>query len=155
MSSEALLQVVQIGTIVLGFLGVAVTLRSHRRQMHAQMFIEFSARFHDMLRTLPAQTWVADSGGGEELPARGDELTKACLQCFHIIADLYHLHKAGYIREDVWRPWQRGIKRAMQRPVLQREWLAVESNFDHDLELCQYMCRLISEHEPAMRLSRR
>jgi len=125
---------------------VAVTLRNNRRQLHAQMYIEFSARLHHMLRDLPMQILTEHAPEGQpHLPPRNDELTKSCLQCFHIIADLHHLHRAGYISPDLWQPWQRGIKRAMQRPVLRREWLAVEGSFDHDPELCHFMRRLIHE----------
>jgi len=145
MTSETFIQLVQLSTILIGFLGVGVTLRSHRRQLHAQMFIEFSSRFHYILRALPAQTWVAEASGDGEIPPRSDELTKSCLQCFHIIADLHHLHKGGYISPDLWKPWQRGIKRTMQGPLLKREWLAVEAAFDHHPELCRYMRELIGE----------
>ncbi|PWU06033.1 MAG: hypothetical protein C5B51_13145 [Terriglobia bacterium] len=145
MSGENFIQLAQLGTILLGFLGVAVTLRSHRRQMHAQMYIEFSSRLHHVLRALPAQTWMANARADNVIPPRTDDLTKSCLQCFHIIADLYHLHKGGYISRDLWRPWQRGIRKAMQGPVLRREWLAAEAAFNHDPELCRYFQALIGE----------
>ena len=145
MTNQNFFQLVQPCSILIGLLGVAVTLRSHRRQLHAQMYIEFSSRLHNMLRALPAQAWTEHAADGEQLPPRHDELTKSCLQCFHIIADLYHLHRGGFITLDLWRPWQRGIRRAMQRPVLRREWLAVEGSFDHDPELCRFMRRVASD----------
>jgi hypothetical protein len=147
MTSEHFIQLAQLSTILIGLVGVAVTLRSHRRQMHAQMFIEFSSRFHHILRELPPQTWIAAMSGDTAIPPRSDELTRVCLQCFHIIGDLYHLHKGGYISPDLWKPWQRGMKRTMQGPVLQREWLAVESAFDHQPELCRYMRGLMGERD--------
>ena len=58
MNSEIFLHLAQIGTILIGLTGVAVTLRSHRRQLHAQMFVEFSSRLHQVLRTLPTHTWT-------------------------------------------------------------------------------------------------
>jgi hypothetical protein len=139
MSSENFLQVVQLSTIVIGFLGVAVSMRSHRRQMHAQMFIEFSARFHEVVRALPAQAWIPDEAGAETLPPRSEELTKASLQCFHIVAALFHLHKGGFISPELWQPWQRGIRRTMQGRLLQREWAALEKVFDHVPDFCRYM----------------
>jgi len=154
MTSQIFLQLIQLCTILIGFLGVAVTLRSHRRQMHAQMYIEFSARLHHMLRELPTQVWTEPGAKGDQLPARSDELTKSCLQCFHIVSDLYHLHRGGSISPKLWRPWQRGIRVAMQRPVLRREWLAVERSFLHDPDLCRYMRRLGEEHAPTSRFSR-
>jgi len=144
MLSQTLLQFAPACTILIGFLGVVVTLRSHRRQMYAQMYIEFSARFHNVVRTLPAEIWNEDSTREERLPPRHEELTKSCMQSFHIIADLYHLHRDGYIPPKLWRPWQRAIRRAMHRPILRREWLAIECNFDHDPDLCRFMRMMIA-----------
>ena len=153
MINESVIQLAQLSTIVVGFMGVAVTLRSHRRQMHAQMFIEFSSRFHDVLHNLPAATWAANQIVDGPVPPRSDELTKASLQCFHIIASLYHLHRGGYVSKELWNPWQRGIRRALQGPVLSREWHAVESAFDHQPDLCRYIRRMIHdpEHKPRRR----
>ena len=139
MSDLTFLQLVQLCTILIGFLGVGVSLRSHRRQMHAQMYIEFSSRMHNVLRMLPAAAW------GGELPPRHEELTKTCMQCFHIIGDLYRLHLDGYITPGLWKPWQRGIRRALRRPILQREWHVIEENFDHDPELCGFIRRMIAD----------
>ena len=149
MSSETFIQLAQLGAILVGFLGVVVTLRSHRRQMHAQMFIEFSSRLHNVLRILPLETWTTTGGGDGTIPPRSEDLTKSCLQCFHIIADLYRLHQGGYISQDLWKPWQRGIRRTMQRPLLRREWLALEEAFQHAPDLCRYMRGLIHGEEKA------
>src|SRR5215475_4961250 len=110
MAGETLIQLAQLSTIVIGFLGVAVTLRSHRRQMYAQMFIEFSSRLHDVLGALPTQTWLTSDAVAEPIPPPSDALTKSCLQCFHVIAGVYSLKKGGYISPGLWRPWQGGIK---------------------------------------------
>jgi hypothetical protein len=142
MSGVTFIQLAQLCTILVGFLGVAVAWRSHVRQMHAKMFLEFSGRLHHVLGTLPAQTWMpADKVNA--VPPRSDDLTRSCLQCFHIIADLHQLHRGRYISQDLWRPWQVGIRRTMQGPVLQREWLAMEDAFSHNPEFCRYMRGLI------------
>src|SRR5215831_18462205 len=85
MNSQTFIQLAQLCTILIGFLGLAVSLRSHRRQMYAQMYIEFSARFHHVLRTFPAEIWIEDAIGDRPLPPRHEELSKSCLQCFHIM----------------------------------------------------------------------
>jgi len=149
MISESVFQFAQLGTIVLGFVGVVVTLRSHHRQMHAQLFIEFSSRFHHVLGALPAQTWTPGTAG-QEIPPRSEVLTKSCLQCFHIIADLHHLHKGGYISRDLWKPWQQGMRRTMQGPVMRREWLAMEEAFNHSPEFCRYMDELMHGAPPTV-----
>jgi hypothetical protein len=138
MTLATLIQLAQLGTIVVGFLGVVATLRSHRRQMHVQMFIEFSSRFHDVLREMPTEVWICCEGSGAQA-LRSEDLTRSCLQCFHIVANLFQLHKAGYISQDLWTPWQRGIRRTMQGAALRQQWLALETVFSHQPEFCHYM----------------
>jgi len=152
MNSETFLQAAQLGTIVVGFLGVAVTLRSHRRQMHAQMFIEFSSRFHEVLRAMPAHIWAGHGDEEAKIPARSEELTRSCMQCFHLVAALYFLHKGGYISRDLWKPWQSGIRRTMQGPLLQREWFALEGAFNHTPEFSRYMHGMIKGNAHGTRM---
>ncbi len=144
MSGSTVIQLAQLGTIAIGFLGVMVTLRSHRRQMHVQMFIEFTSRVHDVLGSMPVQIWMI-SDHEQALPPPSAELTRSCLQCFHIVANLFDLQKAGYISRELWRPWQRGIRRTMQGPLLQQEWFRVEGAFSHHPEFCHYMRAMIAE----------
>src|SRR5689334_3576994 len=148
MNSQNLIQLAQLGTILIGLLSIAVSLRSHRRQMHAQLFIEFSSRLHDVLGSMPAEAWVAGDAP-EAVPAASGQLTRSCLQCFHVIAALFFLRKGGYVPRTLWTTWQRGIKRTMQGPVLRREWAAAESVFSHNVEFCRYMRRLVDAEAAA------
>jgi hypothetical protein len=143
MTTDTFLQVAQLGTILIGSLGIAVAMRSHRRQLNAQMFIEFSSRFQHVVRLLPAEAWIAD--GHRPIPPPSPELTTHCLQLFHLVANLYHLHKQGYISRDLWRPAQLGIKRILEHQLFQREWFSVEPAFSHVPEYCRYVRRLISD----------
>jgi hypothetical protein len=47
MLAEGLLQ---MGTLIVGSVGIYVALVNQRRQLNAQMFIEFSGRFQELLR---------------------------------------------------------------------------------------------------------
>ena len=147
MIGENLVELAQFGTILIGFLGLAVALRSHRRQMNAQMFIEFSSRFQCVLRALPAEVWLTSDDGERPLPPPSEELTKSCLQWFHLLANLYHLHKQGYISQDLWRPAQLGVKRVLESPLLQREWSVVQGAFIYHPEYCRYVRALITKKD--------
>ena len=58
--SDILVQLGQVGTLILGSLGVWVAMFNQRRQLNAQMFIEMSRRFQDLLRMFPTQAWLAE-----------------------------------------------------------------------------------------------
>jgi hypothetical protein len=53
--TDILVQLGQVGTLVIGSLGIWVAMLKQRRQLNAQMHIEVSGRFHELLRLFPAQ----------------------------------------------------------------------------------------------------
>ena len=50
----------QVGTLLIGSLGLGLALHNQRRQLDAQMFIEFSKRFADLLSLFPTEAWLAN-----------------------------------------------------------------------------------------------
>ncbi len=142
MTNPTFIQLAQLCTILIGLLSIAVSLRTHRRQMHAQLFLEFSSRLHDVLGSMPAEAWMT-ADAHQALPPASGELTRSSLQCFQVIAALYSLRKGGYVSGELWATWQRGIKRTMQGPVLRREWAGAQDVFSHNVEFCRYMRRLV------------
>lgn len=134
--------VIQVGTLLLGSLGIWVALLNQRRQLNAQMFIEVSARFQELLRLFPTEAWLANLNPSRPLPPSSQELRDCTLYCIQLVADVYHLHKGGYISKHLWVLWEREIKRALGGPVFRREWEGVAAEFAHDRDFTQYICTL-------------
>src|SRR5262249_50085306 len=111
---------------------------------------EFSARFEGVIRAMPISAWSTGEGD-EEIPPPSEELTKGSLQCFHLLANLYHLHKGGYVSHDLWRPWQLGIRRTLQGPLWQREWRKLEAVFAHVPDYRRYVHGIIHGHHTSVR----
>ncbi len=133
----------QVGTLVIGSLGLGVALLNQRRQLNAQMFIEFSGRFQNILRLFPTQAWLANRNPSQPLPPPSQELTDCTLYCIQFIADAYHLHKGGYISKSIWTLWEREIKRTLSGPVFEREWEIVAAEFSHDRQFVGYINKLM------------
>ena len=138
-------QIGQIGTLLIGSLGIFVALRNQRRQLNAQMFIEFSNRFQQLLRTFPKEAWLANHAASLPLPPSSSELTECTLYCIHFVADVYYLHRGGYVSAKLWRLWERDIKRTLTGPVFQRELRAVEIEFSQDSEFLGYLRSLMRD----------
>jgi hypothetical protein len=137
--AELYSQLGQTGTLVIGSLGILVALRNQRRQLNAQMFIEFSGRFQDLLRLFPTEAWLANRNPGQPLPPSSQELTDCALYTIQFIADLYYLHKGGYISKQLWVLAEREIKNTMTGPVLAREWEKLSTEFAHSHDFVQYI----------------
>jgi hypothetical protein len=131
----------QLGTLFVGGVGIGVALINQRRQLNAQMFIEFSKRFEELLRLFPTEAWLANRRPGQELPPSSKEITECTLYCIQFIADVYHLHKAGYISNRLWNLWDREIRRTLKGPLFVRELNAVAAEFSHDKDFLDYLGR--------------
>jgi hypothetical protein len=103
MATDIWVQLGQLGTLAIGSVGIGVALVNQRRQLTAQMYIEYSGRFQELLRLFPTEAWLANRNPSQPMPPSSQELTDCTLYCIQFIADVYHLHKAGYISNH-WCP---------------------------------------------------
>jgi hypothetical protein len=148
MASDILVQLGQVGTLLIGSIGIGVALVNQRRQLNAQMFIEFSGRFQEILRLFPTEAWLANRNPSQTLPEPSQELTDCTLYCIQFIADAYYLHKGAYISKEIWRLWEREIQRTLSGPVFQKEWVGVAPEFAHDPEFLHYIETLMRCNRP-------
>ena len=139
MLADILAQIGQTGTVVVGSFGIYVALRNQHRQLNAQMFVEFSGRFQELLREFPTEAWLANRNPAEPIPPSSQELTNCILYTIQFIYDVYHLHKTGYIAKNLWTLWEREIKNTLSGRVFQREWEKVAAEFAHSREFVQYI----------------
>jgi hypothetical protein len=145
---EFLLQWSQVGTLVLGSLGVWVAMINQRRQLNAQMFITITGRFQELLRLFPTEAWLANRNVSRPLPPRSQEITDCTLYCFQLIADVYRLRQTRYISNKLWKVWQREIKHILDGRIFQREWEWLEIEFSHNEDFLCYVNALMRPKPP-------
>src|ERR1700723_421454 len=139
LSRDVVVQLGQVGTLILGSLGVWVAMFNQRKQLNAQMFIEVSGRFQELLRLFPTEAWLANRNGSQPLPPRSREITDCTLYCLQLIADVYHLRQTGYISNKLWKAWEREIKHILEGRIFQREWEWLEVEFSHNEDFLRYI----------------
>src|SRR6201998_1858576 len=137
--SDILVQLSQVGTLVLGSLGVWVAMFNQRKQLNAQMFIEVSGRFQELLRMFPTEAWLANRNSSKPLPPPSREITDCTLYCFQLIADVYHVHQGGYISKALWKAWEREIKHILDGRIFRREWEGLAVEFSHKEDFLHYI----------------
>jgi hypothetical protein len=129
----------QTGTVVVGSIGIVVALRNQNRQLNAQISLEISGRFQELLRLFPTDAWLANRNSSHPLPAITPEVTECTLYALQFIADVYHLHKGGFISSRLWELWEREITRTLSGPVFQREWPGFRAEFDYSPDFVGYI----------------
>jgi hypothetical protein len=140
---DILVQCSQVGTLVLGSLGVWVALLNQQRQLNAQMFITISGRFQELLRLFPTEAWLANRNPTQPVPPRSPEITDCTLYCLQLVADVYHLRQNGYISNKLWHAWEREIKHILDGRIFRREWELLEVEFSHNHDFLKYINELM------------
>jgi hypothetical protein len=133
---------------VIGSLGLFVALRNQHRQLNVLMFIEFSGRFQNLLRLFPTEAWLANLNPAQPLPPSSQEVTDSTLYSIQFVADVYNLHKAGYLSKQLWRLWEREIKNTLSGRVFRREWDNVSTEFAHNQDFVDYINALMRSNPP-------
>lgn len=139
MAADTAVQLGQMGTIVIGSVGIWVAMLNQKRQLNAQMYIEVSGRFQELLRLFPTEAWLANRNPSQPLPPAGQELTDCTLYCLQLISEVYHLHRGGYISKRLWLLWEREIRHTLTGRIFQREWGRLAADFAHNEEFHQYI----------------
>jgi hypothetical protein len=138
------------GTIAIGSVGIYVGLRNQHRQLNAQLFIEFSRRFQDLLRLFPTEAWLANHNPSQPMPPSSQELTECTLYAMQFVADVYHLHRGGYIAKSLWKLWELQIRKTLSGRVFQREWERIASEFAYSPSFVEYIAGMIERSRPAV-----
>src|ERR1700735_926733 len=139
MPTDTVVQLGQMGTIVIGSVGIWVAMLNQRRQLNAQMYIEVSGRFQELLRLFPTEAWLANRNPSQPLPPCSQEVTDCTLYCLQLISEVYYLHQGGYISKRLWMLWEREVKHTLTGRVFQREWAGVAAEFSHNRDFLNYI----------------
>ena len=97
--------------------------------MNAQMFLEYTKRYEQILSGFPddARRTRMDSDGN--LPNENEELTLAVLRYFNLCSEEFYLYKNGYLSRKVWDIWEAELKRTLRSPLFSREWGTLRDEF--------------------------
>ena len=127
------------GTIAVGTIGILVALRNQRRQLHTQMYIELSKGFQEMLRSFPAEAWLANANPSRPMPPPSREVTESTLYALQFVANVYYVHKGGYLSADLWKLWERAISKTLAGRIFQREWETLSAEFVYSQDFVNYI----------------
>jgi len=148
---DFLVQISQVGTLVLGSLGIWVAMITQRRQLNAQMFIEMRGRFQELLRLFPSEAWLANRNPSHPLPNPSREITDCTFYCIQLIVDVYQLRCGGNASARLWNTWEGEIAHTLEGQVFQREWQGLKVEFSHNEEFLHYINALMWSKERVLR----
>jgi hypothetical protein len=121
----------QVGTsisILLGVVTFVFGVRVYKRQMNAQLFVEYTGRFEEIMKSFPENSWTARLNAAN-LPDPSEALSLSVLKHLNLCSEEFYLFKRRYLSADVWRIWEGEIKRTLATPLFVREWRTLKTEF--------------------------
>jgi hypothetical protein len=127
---NTILQFATLGSIVLVFVSFLWGIRSYNKQMNAQVFLQYTQRYEEIMKSFPKNGWAARINSDEALPEPSDEISLCALRYLNLCSEEYYLRQDGYLSKKVWGMWEKEMIRTLQTPLFRREWMKLRDEFD-------------------------
>ncbi len=142
-------QILAYATLLLaGFTAASVVLGVvlYRRQCNAQVFLEYTKRYSEIMNMFPPEGLKARLNLFAKPPEESDELSLAVLCYLNLCSEEFYLCKKKYLSSHVWRIWEAELKRTLSSPLVVREWTGVREEFRSYPEFLEYVERAQREN---------
>ena len=103
---------------------------SYRNQMNAQLFLEFTKRFEEVMQSFPKNAWSARLDIDGKSPEKSKELSLSVIRYLNLCGEEYYLYKKGWLNKGIWKIWEAELIRTLQTPLFIREWKILSGEFE-------------------------
>ncbi len=145
MTIELLIQTATLLSVLVGVGGLVFGILAYQRQMNAQLFLEYTNRYEQVMASFPedAIKWRLDSE--ENLPPESQKLTYAVLRYLNLCSEEYYLQKTRYLSSKIWAIWEDELKKTLANELYRREWPKVKNEFSSYLSFRNYVDEIHSK----------
>jgi hypothetical protein len=136
-----LLQLATLISVVIGVIGLMISVRAYRRQVNSQFMLEYTRRVDDLLSTLPPHVLglTVIRADHQPPPPPSDELSTKVLRCLNLVSQMHFFSHKGFLPPVVWRRARVIYARILRSPLFRREWQTLRPAFEMDRAFCRYV----------------
>jgi hypothetical protein len=125
--------------VTIATLSISVGVFIYRRQCSAQVFLEYTNRYSEVMDRFPPEGLKARLNLSAEPPERSDELSLAVLRYLNLSSEEFYLCKQKYLSNHVWEIWEAELKRTLSSALVVREWEGLREEFRSYPEFLEYV----------------
>lgn len=130
MNLDIFLQIATLISILFGIFAFFYGVKSYKDQMNAQVFLQYTQRFEEIMQSFPKNAWSARLNSETALPEPSEELNLGVLRYLNLCSEEYYLYREKYLSKKVWSIWEHELARTLRTPLFLREWKKVANEFD-------------------------
>jgi|SRR6185295_17338855 len=139
MEAAELIQLATLISVIIGVIGLIISIRAYRRQVGAQFLLEYTRRVDELIQSLPPNVWALHIIRDEPPPPPSDELSMNVLRCLNLVAQLHYFSHKGYMPPNAWRRGKLLYARILRSPLFRREWVVLQHVFETDRRFCRFV----------------
>jgi hypothetical protein len=138
--------VIALASLAVSIVAAIVTLiwgvRSYKNQMNAQLFLEFTKRFEEVMQSFPKSVWPSRLNIEGKPPVKTKALSLSVLRYLNLCSEEYYLYKKGWLHKEIWEIWEGELIRTLQTPLFMREWQTLADEFESYREFKEYVDKI-------------
>lgn len=135
---QTILQSATLLSVILGFVGLIITINNYRRQFNIQVLMKYTERYEHILSEFPDDSLIARFDS-RVLPPQSPQLTLCVLKYLNLCSEEFYLWRHRYLTEELWCIWEVDLKRMIASPLLQREWSSLRMEFVSHQEFLDFV----------------
>jgi hypothetical protein len=127
------------GSLMIGVVTFRREVKKHQDQRNAQLFLEFTKRFEEVMQSFPKNAWPARLDIEKPPPPRSKALSLSVLRYLNLCSEEFYLCEKGWLHMDIWKIWEDELLRTLQTPLFVREWQHLCREFESYPEFKEYV----------------
>jgi hypothetical protein len=148
--------VVAIATVIgvlVAAVALFVALKGVRDQMWLQTFAEYTRRYNEIVRELPAQARRPSSDFSLVTldQQERDRVLNAARSYLNLCSEEFYLHTRGRIDNETWSIWRQGMIETLRLPWIQQTWSDLQDEYRYFDDFCTFIrdCINATAEQPA------
>ncbi len=128
--TETIITVITVISVLIALATFAFGVNTYKNQMNAQLFLEFTKRFEEVMQSFPKNAWSARLNIDGAMPAKSKGLSLSVLRYLNLCGEEYYLYQKGWLNKAIWKMWEGELIRTLQTPLFIREWKTLSEEFE-------------------------
>ncbi len=128
--TETIITVITILSVLIALATLISGVSAYKNQMNAQLFLEFTKRFEEVMQSFPKNAWSARLDIDGVIPPKSKGLSLSALRYLNLCSEEYYLYKKHWLNKDIWKIWEGELIRTLQTPLFIREWKILSGEFE-------------------------
>ncbi|MEO7840411.1 MAG: hypothetical protein ABIU06_13775 [Anaerolineales bacterium] len=134
-------------SILVGVAALFWGVKSYRDQMNAQLFLEFTKRFEEVMQSFPKNVWSSRLNIDGKPPPKSKAVSLSVLRYLNLCSEEYYLRQKNWLYKETWEIWERELIRTLQTPLFRREWKTLSTEFESYPKFKEYVNKTQKEIE--------